>query len=62
MVSPDSRVYVPVSQRSDDRDRCRRLLEEVGAALWISGEGVPDVTLLPTMWEGDRLVAHAAHG
>ena len=60
MISPDSRVYVPASQRSDDRERCRALLAEVGAALWISGDGVPDVTLLPTVWEDDLLVAHAA--
>lgn len=27
--------------------------------MWISGEGIPGVTLLPTMWEGDHLMAHA---
>lgn len=58
--SPDNRVYVPASQRDDDPERCRALLRDVGAALWISGEPVPDVTLLPTMWEGGHLIAHAA--
>lgn len=58
---PASRVYCPASQRVDDWEQCRALLEDVGAALWITaGDGVPDVTLLPTMWQGSFLVAHAA--
>lgn len=60
---PTSRPYVPTSQRVDDPARCRALLEEVGAALWITGgDGVPEATLLPTVWDGDRLIAHAARG
>ncbi len=61
MDAPLSRVYCPASQRVDDEARCRELLTDVGAALWITGtDGVPDVTLLPTTWEGDRLTAHAS--
>ena len=63
MVSvPLSRVYCPASQRIDDWDQCRALLEDVGAATWITavGDGVPDVTLFPTMWRGGLLLAHAA--
>lgn len=62
MVSdPMSRVYCPASQRVDDWDQCRELLADVGAASWITGgEGVPDVTLLPTVWQGTRLLAHAS--
>ena len=62
MVSaPHSRVYCPASQRVDDWDQCRALLADVGAAMWITGASeVPDVTLLPTMWRGGLLLAHAA--
>lgn len=42
-------------------DECRELLREVGAGLWITpSDGVPSATLLPTVWEGDRLIAHAS--
>lgn len=60
---PTSQVYVPSSQQVDDINRCQALLAEVGAALWITGAGadaVPSATLLPTVWSGDRLVAHAS--
>lgn len=61
ITPPRNRVYVPASQRVEDLGRCRALLAEVGAALWITGgDGVPEVTLLPTVWEGDRLIAHAS--
>ena len=58
---PASYVYCPTSQRVDE-DACRALLDQVGAALWISGAaaGVPDATLLPTRWHGRRLIAHAS--
>lgn len=59
--TPSSRIYCPASQRVDDEEQCRALLDDVGAGLWITGgTGVPDATLLPTMWRGDRLLAHAA--
>ncbi len=58
---PLSRVYCPASQRVDDWDRCRQLLADVGAASWITGtDGVPDVTLLPTLWRDGLLLAHAS--
>lgn len=58
---PASTAYVPASQRVDDVERCRALLSEVGAALWITGgDGAPSATLLPTVWEGERLIAHAS--
>ena len=58
---PSLPVYAPPSQRVDDVERCRALLREVGAALWITGgDGVPAATLLPTVWDGERLIAHAA--
>ncbi|MHA6513504.1 FMN-binding negative transcriptional regulator [Tessaracoccus sp. Z1128] len=60
-TQPTSSVYVPASQRVDDVERCRALLAEVGAALWITGgDGSPSATLLPTTWDADRLVAHAS--
>lgn len=58
---PYSRVYCPASQRVDDWEQCRALLEDVGAASWITAsKGVPDVTLLPTVWRGGLLLAHAS--
>ena len=58
---PPSQVYVPASQRVDDVERCRTLLAEVGAALWITGgDGAPSATLLPTVWGQGRLIAHAS--
>lgn len=54
-------VYVPASQQVGE-DECRALLESVGVGLWVSavdGE-VPSATLLPTLWRGDRLIAHAS--
>lgn len=55
-----SYVYLPPSQAVGE-DECRALLEEAGAALWITGgEGVPSATLLPTLWRGGSLIAHAS--
>ncbi|MFT3888241.1 MAG: FMN-binding negative transcriptional regulator [Arachnia sp.] len=64
MTEPAGRVpgyvYLPPSQRADE-DECRALLAEAGAALWITGgDGAPSATLLPTLWHGDRLIAHAS--
>lgn len=60
-TEPASYVYCPPSQRVDE-EQCRALLDRVGAGLWISAPAgdVPSATLLPTMWEGDRLIAHAS--
>lgn len=61
MNDPLSYVYCPPSQ-GVDADACRGLLDRVGAALWITPmpDGVPSATLLPTLWRGDRLIAHAS--
>lgn len=60
-MEPTSVVYCPSSQRVDDEQRCRELLAQEQAALWITGtDGAPTVTLLPTVWEGNRLISHAS--
>lgn len=61
MDIPSSYVYCPASQRVD-QEACRALVERVGAGLWITPHdgGVPSVTLLPTLWRGDALIAHAS--
>ena len=61
METPTSYVYCPASQRADE-DACRDLAERVGTGLWVTPEdgGVPSVTLLPTLWRGDTLIAHAS--
>ena len=61
MNDPLSYVYCPPSQ-GVDADACRGLLDRVGAALWITPmpDGVPSATLLPILWRGDRLIAHAS--
>ncbi len=60
-MDPASYVYIPASQEVGKRE-CRALLEEVGAALWITADGgeIPCATLLPTLWRGDTLTAHAS--
>ncbi|HMR47973.1 MAG TPA: FMN-binding negative transcriptional regulator [Arachnia sp.] len=55
-----SYVYCPPSQLITDEALCRALLAEAGAALWITGDGVPSATLLPTVWQGSCLLAHAS--
>lgn len=57
---PGSYVYCPPSQLVTDETQCRELLSDIGAALWITGEGVPSATLLPTTWQGNHLLAHAS--
>lgn len=60
-VEPNGYVYCPPSQRADEQ-ACRDLLERVGVGLWLTcaPEGAPSATLLPTMWDGGRLIAHAS--
>lgn len=60
-MDPASYVYLPSSQQADEA-QCRALLDEVGAGLWITARDglVPDATLLPTMWRGNTLIAHAS--
>ena len=59
-IEATSYVYLPASQSATE-DACRALLEDAGAALWITGaDGVPSATLLPTLWRGGSLIAHAS--
>lgn len=60
-MSDASYVYCPPSQ-SVDLESARALVAEIGVGLWITGgvDAVPSATLLPTMWRGDTLIAHAS--
>ncbi len=59
-IEATSYIYLPPSQSATE-DECRALLEDAGAALWFTGgDGVPSATLLPTLWRGDSLIAHAS--
>jgi transcriptional regulator len=57
-------MYVPVFNAMDDDDEARELVRAVGSAELITAgpDGYPVATLLPVLWEGDRLVAHMARG
>ncbi|UJP39743.1 FMN-binding negative transcriptional regulator [Cellulomonas palmilytica] len=56
-------MYVPVFNAIDD-DAARTLVGAVGSAELVTtgADGFPVATLLPVLWEGDRLVAHLARG
>jgi transcriptional regulator len=55
-------VYVPRFNALDDRDEIGRLVTSVGVAqlVTVAGDGRPEATLLPLLWDGDRLVFHMA--
>lgn len=54
-------MYVPAPNVVDDESRLREMVAALASAhLVTSHEGVPDATLLPVLWEGDRVVAHMA--
>jgi transcriptional regulator len=55
-------VYVPRFNAIDDGEEIRRLVASVGSAQLITlGEGgYPAATLLPLLWDGERLVFHMA--
>jgi transcriptional regulator len=55
-------VYVPRFNALDDGEEIRRLVATVGSAQLITvGEGgYPAATLLPLLWDGERLVFHMA--
>jgi len=57
----DPQLYVPRSNRMDPA-AVRPFVAEVGAAqlVTVGEDGAPDATLLPVLWEGDRLVGHLA--
>ena len=58
---PDASLYVPRFNVMD-ADDVRPFVEYVATAqlVTVGGDGVPDATLLPVLWEGDRLVGHLA--
>ncbi|MEQ6901794.1 FMN-binding negative transcriptional regulator [Nocardioides sp. YIM 152588] len=55
-------MYVPPAHRLDDDAELRALVAGVGAAELITtaADGYPLATLLPIVWDGDRVIAHLA--
>jgi transcriptional regulator len=55
-------MYVPRFNAMDDADEIRRLVADVGSAqlVTVGDDGYPAATLLPVLWDGDRLVFHLA--
>jgi transcriptional regulator len=55
-------VYVPRFNALDDGDEIRRLVTSVGSAqlVTVAADGYPAATLLPVVWDEDRLVLHMA--
>jgi transcriptional regulator len=55
-------MYVPRFNAMDDADEIRRLVADVGSAqlVAVGDDGYPAATLLPVLWDGDRLVFHLA--
>jgi transcriptional regulator len=55
-------VYVPRFNAMDDADEIRRLVSSVGSAqlVTVGADGYPAATLLPVLWDDDRLVLHMA--
>jgi transcriptional regulator len=55
-------VYVPRFNAMDDVDEVRRLVSAVGSAqlVTVGADGYPAATLLPVLWDDDRLVLHMA--
>lgn len=55
-------MYVPHFNRIDDLGHARAFVAaaSVGTLVTTGTDGVPDATLLPILWEGDRVIAHFA--
>jgi transcriptional regulator len=55
-------MYVPVFNAWDDPAQIRALVTKVGAAelITVGADGYPLSTLLPVVWDGDRLLLHLA--
>ena len=55
-------MYVPHFNAMSDQAQARALVASVGAAqlVTVGRDGVPLATLLPVLWEGDRVIAHMA--
>lgn len=58
---PDPSLYTPAFNRMPDDD-VRGFVAAVAAGqlVTVGGDGAPDATLLPVLWDGDRLVGHLA--
>jgi len=58
---PDPQLYVPRFNVMAPDD-VRPFVHAVGTAqlVTVGGDGTPDATFLPVLWEGDRLVGHLA--
>jgi transcriptional regulator len=55
-------MYVPPFNRLDDEAELRALVRSVGAGELVTtgADGYPLATLLPVVWDGDRVIAHVA--
>ena len=55
-------MYVPAFNAMPDRAETQAfvLAHRVGQLVTVGPDGVPDATLLPVLWEGDRVIAHLA--
>lgn len=55
-------MYVPKANAWTDVAEVREFVKAVGAAelITVGADGFPIATLLPIVWEGDRLIAHFA--
>lgn len=55
-------MYVPVFNRMDDEREIRELVAQVASAqlVTVGDDGYPLATLLPVVWEEERLVMHMA--
>jgi transcriptional regulator len=55
-------VYVPHFNAVSDEAELRRMVAGVAAAqlITVAADGYPAATLLPILWQGDRVIAHMA--
>jgi transcriptional regulator len=54
-------MYVPHFNRVEDLDAARAFVRRTAVGTLITAQdGVPDATLLPILWDGDRVIAHFA--
>jgi len=59
---PAAGLYVPAAHRIADEAQVRALVAAAGVAqlVTVGPEGQPDATLVPILWQGDRVLAHLA--
>jgi transcriptional regulator len=55
-------MYVPHFNAMEDADEIRDLVRAVGSAevVTVGSDGFPQATLLPVIWDGERLIFHMA--